>query len=108
VTSVIEVTNSGIITEANVKVMIVHPYIGDLTVSLSNGTKSVELHLQSGGASDNLYRVYDLSELPDGPEDMSVFHGAPVAGEWTLTVQDWVPGDEGVLEYWRLFLVVEP
>jgi len=106
--SVIEVTAPGIIAEANVKVMIAHPYIGDLTVSLSNGTKSVDLHLQSGGASDNLYRVYDLSESPDGPEDMSVFHGAPVAGEWTLSVQDWVPGDEGVLEDWRLFFIVEP
>jgi subtilisin-like proprotein convertase family protein len=106
--SVIKVTDSGIIAEANVKVMIAHPYISDLTVSLSNGTESVGLHLQSGGASDNLYSVYDLAELPDGPVDMSVFHGVPVAGEWTLTVQDWLPGDKGILEDWRLYFVTEP
>jgi len=108
IASTLQIDDGGVIAEANVKVMIAHPFAGDLTVSLSNGQTTVSLHNQSGGAQDNVYRVYDLADSLDGPEDMSAFHGMPVAGEWTLTVQDWVTGDEGVLEDWRLFFVVVP
>ncbi len=105
VVSQVVVTASGKIIEANVKVLITHPFSGDLTVTLTNGTKTLKLHKQSGGAADNVYRVYDLVEKPDDGLDMSAYHGMLAAGTWTLTVHDWVTGDSGTLDGWRLFLV---
>ncbi|MBM4353600.1 MAG: hypothetical protein FJ109_07340, partial [Deltaproteobacteria bacterium] len=92
------------ILNAYVKVMITHPFSGDLTVTLTNQTKTIKLHKQSGGAADNVYRVYDLVEKPDDGVDMSVFDNQKSGSTWTLTVHDWVSGDTGTLDDWRLFL----
>ena len=88
-----------------VKVLITHTYKGDLTVSLGNGTTTVYLHNQSGGAADNLYAVYDLVESPDGAVDLSGFDGQQAdETTWTLTIHDWATGDSGKLVDWRLFI----
>ena len=42
------------ISDVHVKVLITHPYKGDLTMSLSNGTEVLYLHTQTGGAADNV------------------------------------------------------
>ena len=87
-----------------VKVMITHGYSSDLVVTGTNGAKLLTLHDQSGGMSDDVYRVYGIAELPDGGGDMDLFDYMWASGQWTLTVTDLVPGDVGSLDDWRLFL----
>jgi subtilisin-like proprotein convertase family protein len=105
-TEKIAVTGTGKLFDVNAKVLITHPYSGDLTVTLSNGTKTIYLRKQTGGATDNVYAVYDLADAPDDASDMSAYVGMNAAGIWTLTVHDWVSGDSGTLDAWSLHLVV--
>ncbi len=101
--SQIKVSGQGIILDAYVKVMFTHPYIGDLVVTLTNGTKTLYLHKQGGGAADDLYKVYDI-DAPAGPGNMGAFDGLIGGGTWTLAAQDWTTGDTGTLDNWILFL----
>ncbi len=93
----------GYIQEANVKVLATHPFKGDLTITLSNGSKTIYLHKQTGGAADNVYAVYDIVEGTDDTSDMSAYHDMFVKGTWTLTVHDWVTGDSGTLDQFSLY-----
>ena len=103
-TSEIEVDTGGLkIGNIFVKVLITHTYKGDLTVSLGNDTKTIYLHNQTGGGTDNVYAVYDLVETPDGAADLSGFDNLEDT-TWTLTVHDWATGDSGKLVDWRLFI----
>ncbi|MFC0006365.1 M14 family zinc carboxypeptidase [Micromonospora siamensis] len=79
---------------SSVEVHIVHPYIGDLVVSLiaPDGTEYV-LHDRAGGGADNIDRTF--------PVDLS----SEVAnGTWNLRVSDESFGDSGYLDRWSLSL----
>lgn len=79
---------------------ILHPYPGDLEVTLSapDGTSHL-LHRRiegNGGSRDNLV----VLELP-----VSAFHDAPITGEWSLHVADLARLDAGVLWGWGVSIV---
>jgi subtilisin-like proprotein convertase family protein len=101
--SKITIPGGGYIDDINVKVMIKHTYSGDLTVILSNGTKTLTLHDQTGGSRDDVWKVFDLADAADGG-DLSVFNGQPLAGEWTLEMRDYAAGDVGKLFRWTIFV----
>ncbi|MGZ3145377.1 M28 family peptidase [Lentzea chajnantorensis] len=79
---------------ATVAVRIVHPYIGDLTVSLiaPDGTAYV-LHNRSGGSADNIDRSYTA--------DLSA---ETANGTWKLRMRDLASSDTGTLDTWSLNL----
>ena len=79
-----------------VGVDIEHPFIGDLKVSLTSPSgKSVVLHNRAGGNADNIKETFS-------GEKLGVFAGDSIEGEWTLTVQDFAPRDQGTLKSWHM------
>ncbi len=81
-------------TAAKVTVKIIHPYIGDLTVSLiaPDGTAYV-LHNRTGGSADNIDQTY--------PVNLS---SETANGTWKLRVRDVAASDVGTLDTWGLNL----
>jgi hypothetical protein len=77
-----------------VQVRVVHPYVGDLVVSLlaPDGSAYV-LHNRTGGNADNIDRTYTV--------DLS---GETAVGTWTLQVRDASTLDSGTLDTWSLAL----
>ncbi|MBR58381.1 MAG: hypothetical protein CMH54_10215 [Myxococcales bacterium] len=88
-----------------VSVDISHEYIGDLVVDIAHpdGT-TVTLHGGTGGSADDIIGTYPDDLTPAG--DLTVFHGLPPQGTWTLTVEDTFPSfDDGNLNAWDLHIV---
>ncbi|HUQ59430.1 M28 family peptidase [Lentzea sp.] len=79
---------------AVVTVRIVHPYIGDLTVSLiAPDGSAYTLHNRSGGSADNIDRTYTAdvsSEIANGT--------------WKLRVRDLAASDAGTIDTWGVNL----
>lgn len=92
VSSTIEVAEGGTISGLSVDVDITHPYVGDLTVTLSKGDTTVTLHARSGAGTDDIKRAFDVSD----------FDGQDAAGTWTLRVVDGARSDAGRLNRWSL------
>ncbi len=102
----IEVTQPGLVDDVDVAIDLVHTWIGDLAISVSNpvGTTS-NLHSQSGGNNDDLNTVYDDdgnpgTTVPASP--LSAFDGQSSIGDWTLSISDLAGGDSGSLFSWGL------
>lgn len=95
VTDVIEVGEGlGAVDTVTVTVAITHTYVGDLTVSLSHGGRTMTLHDRSGGNRDDLSLLLTVDH----------FAGLDAAGAWTLQVVDSAAVDEGTLVDWSLTL----
>jgi hypothetical protein len=79
---------------AAVAVRIVHPYVGDLTVSLiaPDGT-AYSLHNRSGGSADNIDRTFTVTLSAEAAN-----------GTWKLRVRDLAQSDVGTLDTWGLTL----
>jgi len=77
-----------------VTVDISHTYVGDLTVELSHGGRTITLHAREGGPDDDLKKTFTVTELA----------GQERAGDWTLRVADGVADDVGTLNGWSLDL----
>jgi hypothetical protein len=92
ISSTITVPAGAAVSSVTVTVDIRHTYIGDLTVSLSKGGKTVVLHNKEGGSDDDLKKTFEVSG----------FAGETRAGAWTLTVADGVADDVGTLVSWSL------
>jgi subtilisin-like proprotein convertase family protein len=75
-------------------VNIVHPYIGDLVVTLvaPDGSTYV-LHNRTGSSTDNINKTYAVN-----------LSGEVRNGTWTLRVQDAATGDTGYINSWTLTL----
>ncbi len=95
VTSTIEVPTGTNVSSLSVTVDIAHTYIGDLTVQLTKGTRTVTLWDKDGGGDDNLQRSFT-------PRD---FEGQAAGGTWTLKVIDSAGSDVGTLRSWSLAIV---
>jgi subtilisin-like proprotein convertase family protein len=97
----IEIGTTGTVVSLTVGIEIRHSWIGDLRVQLAapDGT-TVMLHDRGGADADNLVRAYDMSSLPA----LAALKGRPLAGKWTLRVQDVARADEGQLVKWSLEL----
>lgn len=102
VSSVIAITQSGIVTRIKLSLDIEHTYIGDLRVMLTapNGRSTV-LHALLGGSADNLVVTYD-SATPGGV--LAPMVGQPMQGNWTLNVSDRARVDVGLLRRWGIEL----
>ncbi len=97
----VEAASADTIGSITVGVQIRHTYRADLRVSLVSPTGTIAmLHDKTGGAADDLRMSFDASTAPDLKE----LSGEPLAGVYTLKVQDVAPGDVGVLERWTLEL----
>lgn len=77
-----------------VSLNIVHPYIGDLVVTLtaSNG-KVVTLHSRAGGSADNIIKSYEVT---------SSLSQVDSVGNYKLAVQDLASRDLGNLVSWSV------
>lgn len=126
-TSTITVTDAGTISDLDIRLNLMHTWIGDLTVTLSNGTTTVALISRPGaddsgaacGSGDDVSgSVYADDEGMSGTfednfpwtvgdrfvpnEALSAFDGQALAGTWTLTVTDGGEADLGTLNEWEL------
>jgi subtilisin-like proprotein convertase family protein len=83
----------GVVTSIDVHYEIIHTYIGDLVVDLTNDAVTIEYRLwdREGGGADN------INETEYG---ITVFNGEPVNQEWDLWAIDYAPGDSGYIDYW--------
>ncbi|SNR37849.1 Por secretion system C-terminal sorting domain-containing protein [Lutibacter agarilyticus] len=117
VNSIITVINNQTITDINVTVNITHPYVEDLTLTLTspNGI-AILLSVSNGGAGDNYTNtVFDddaTIKISDGfaPFTGSFIPQLPLAnlnnieskGDWTLNVADNGEADTGTILNWSL------
>lgn len=90
---------AGQIGSLALQVDIEHPYIGDLTVSLTSPDgRTVTVHDRNGGNRQNLARAWNMTDTPS----LAAMVGAAIAGPWTLTVRDMASADVGRLRAWSL------
>lgn len=103
VSSVITITQRGVISSLKVGVDITHTYIGDLRVTLTaaNGTEIV-LHDRHGASEDNILKTYDVHTTPG----LAVLTGEDVQGDWRLSISDHARRDTGKLRCWNLEIAV--
>jgi M6 family metalloprotease-like protein len=102
VSDTIAIAETFTLASIKVGVDIVHPYRGDLRVTLLTpwGTL-VELHPKGQGSNaDNLKIIYDETNLPA----LSTLRGKSAQGSWQLTVQDLANADLGTFASWSLEL----
>ncbi|MFH2007039.1 MAG: proprotein convertase P-domain-containing protein [bacterium] len=84
--------DDGTIKGIKVTVDITHPYVGDLIVTVSKDANQQVLQSREGGSADDLKKTFTLTS----------FNGAPIAGDWVLTVSDNAGQDVGTLNSWTL------
>ena len=92
----IAIDESGEIANALIDLNIEHTYRGDITVTLSKGSKTIEVYKGSGSESNVIVNAKALGELK----------GENVEGEYTLHVVDSARVDTGKLVSWSLTLEV--
>ncbi|MBU2489228.1 MAG: proprotein convertase P-domain-containing protein, partial [Proteobacteria bacterium] len=87
--------------EFAVGVDISHTYRGDLKLLLTSpsGT-TLLLKTYNDDGNEDVLGVYPYSLIPAG--SFSAFVGEPLAGTWTLTIEDWWTGDTGTLNCWAI------
>jgi subtilisin-like proprotein convertase family protein len=98
------IDTAGTITDVSAYVDISHTYQGDLIVTLTSpaGTSAI-LHSRSGGTAENIIGWYPAELVPF--EDLGVFIGEEMEGEWTLSVSDNAGADLGTLNSWCVHTV---
>ena len=113
--------SAGIVRDVNVSLNISHTFAGDLDVTLTHASNTVELFTNVGGSDAGFQVSLDdeagtdigVANTPDdtpvvgafNPEDaalLSVFDGLDASGRWTLTVVDNSEADVGTLHSWGL------
>jgi len=95
VSSVIDVpAGTGVASSVVVEASITHTYIGDLTVTLEHGGRTVTLHDRTGGSTNDL-------SLEVAADD---FANLDASGAWTLHVVDSAAIDTGTLNSWALVI----
>ncbi|WP_154222464.1 S8 family serine peptidase [Marinicella rhabdoformis] len=117
VTSVLNVADSGIISDVNVVDLSgTHTWIADLVISVeSPSTTAVSLMTNVCNSEDNFDLNFDdqaaSAQLPCPPADggtyqpataLSALIGEEMNGTWTLTVDDSIDADGGSLDTWGL------
>ncbi len=95
------------ISSVDVYVDVLHPYIGDLHVSVTSPSGTpVALHSRAGGSADNILGWFDDTLFPAEP--LSRLRGEHAAGTWKLRVEDGVPTNSGSLRNWSLKVCGRP
>jgi serine protease AprX len=99
VTSIISVSQPGIIGSVKIGVHIAHTYIGDLRVVLAAPDNTqIVLHDRTGASTNDLVTTYDAHTTPD----LASLNGKSVSGDWKLKVSDHAGIDVGKLRRWDL------
>ena len=114
-TSIINVANSGIISDLLVNVDLEHTWISDLTVKLTHlGTNtSVIIWDENCSGEDNFDIIFEdgapgidcasnISGNRNPANLLSTFNGLDMQGAWELSIFDRFAGDEGQLTDWYL------
>ena len=119
-TSTLAVADSGMtVNGLAVAIDLTHTFVGDLIITIDNGSTSVVLNSRSGGGADlvGTYVFTDLAStnmagavsgtsvtpgtvLPLNP--LSAFNGQPMNGTWTLTISDNAGADVGSINAWSI------
>jgi subtilisin-like proprotein convertase family protein len=89
-----------LIRQATVTVHVVHPHVGDLVIFLigPDGTGHLLKASDPKDATANLDQTY-VVPLRTGT---ATGVGPPTPGQWTLRVQDVIPGNSGTIDNWTL------
>lgn len=107
-----------ILTDVNVSVDITHPFVSDLSISVTHNAsaRTALLFLDSCTNNNFLVALFDDEAaslppivcaangvyLPEAP--LSALDGIDAAGTWTLSVTDQAPLDAGILNGWGITL----
>jgi subtilisin-like proprotein convertase family protein len=101
--SLIQISESAIVRDIQITVIIEHSYIGDLEVSLLIPTgQSILLQSRTGGRRSGLQETYTPQTVPLLRRALN----QPAQGRWQLHVVDHAEGDTGALRIWKLTLGV--
>jgi subtilisin-like proprotein convertase family protein len=114
--NIIVPASAELITDLNVYVNLNHTWNSDVTVTLTSpSATSVTLVANVCGSSDNMNVEFDdeaaaaigstcppLNVYNIPANALSAFDGEPIAGTWTLSVNDNATGDVGTLNTWCL------
>jgi subtilisin-like proprotein convertase family protein len=98
------VLSPGNIGQVQVTVDIVHPFRGDLEITLVH-PDGTEVRLKDPDVNDDgqdVVTTYPDLTAPVG--DISILNGKPMAGRWRLRVRDAYPQDAGWIDHWSLAL----
>ena len=119
-TSAIEMTAAGNVSHVNVTVNILHQRVEDLTLTLIGPDSTAVILVSEGGASganftgttfdDGATRLPSSGVAPFSgvfkpAGQLLNFIGKPIAGAWTLRVEDGADGIEGSIASWSISFV---
>ncbi|MEZ4470498.1 MAG: proprotein convertase P-domain-containing protein [bacterium] len=97
VTDTLTIDETVIGSAVKVQLDIKHTYIGDLKITLTNGTgEDIVLHANEGGSADDINTLVEVGDLV----------GVDLKGDWTLKVVDNARIDTGRVLRWG-FIVTE-
>jgi subtilisin family serine protease len=103
IVSPIQVTESALIRDVQVTVVIEHSYVGDLEVSLvAPAGQTILLQSRTTGRRSGLQATYTPQTTPL----LRRLLNEPSQGRWQLRVVDQAQGDTGALKIWQLTLGV--
>jgi subtilisin-like proprotein convertase family protein len=103
VTSVISISESGLVRSIEVRVEVEHSYLGDLEVyAIAPNNDKVLLQGRTLGRGTYLEITYSLQTTPL----LRRFLNLPASGDWQLIVTDNARFDSGTLKRWELILGV--
>jgi subtilisin-like proprotein convertase family protein len=92
VSHTISITDDIRISDLRVTIDLTHTWVGDLTITLTNGTASQTLHDRAGGSQRNIHSTFPTR----------AFQGVSARGNWTLRVVDGASRDVGTLDAWSI------
>lgn len=109
ISSVITVSEEGLVNSLNIDAVIEHPSVGHLEVTLTSpGGTMVYLHNHTGSSADDLIGNWPANLLVDGPGSLDDFLNEAAQGDWTLHVADTQFGAVGTFQSWSLNLSLSP
>jgi subtilisin-like proprotein convertase family protein len=93
--------STGKVGSIEISVNILHPYVGDLELTLvSPAGRAALLQSRAGGSDHNLVRTFTAVTSPP----LATLVGQPIAGKWRLKIADREAQDVGKLNNWRLLI----
>ena len=122
ITSTISITDEGTLLDVDLQLDITHTWDADLTAVLTSPDgQQFTLFTEIGGNGDNFTNtIFDddaTNAIGSGtapftgtfrPEEaFAAMNGTSMAGDWVLSISDSATQDQGTLNTWSLFLVVE-
>ncbi|WP_100611203.1 zinc-dependent metalloprotease [Confluentibacter lentus] len=113
---IINVPDSGVISDLKVNVNISHTYVEDLVVTVThpNGTSASKLWNRNCSSQSNIVMTFEdwtnnincnstgAGNTYAPSELLDVFEGLDAAGAWSINVKDLGIGDSGTLNSWSL------